>query len=308
MEQTNFTVNCVEDINRIDLVEYMAVLGLHPASIKGNQYRFFSPFRQEAFPTFIVERDTNMWREGSDFRRHNPFEFGIKHHSGTIGELIAAFTQVLSRKIEKKDPLQDPRPLAIDPATVVAKLPLRSHEIAHHLKNRRIPWDVARQFCIQVDLQGSGKIERTLAFQNSAGGYYIRNSSINRFLSPCGASFKDLKSQACAVFIDFENFLSYQGILQNQSHVLTNFLILHSPALAHKSHSVMEKHDEVHLFLPRNEAGMSITRDLCQASDKYRDRSQLYLNYQSLNDWIRHIGQTVIQPPADRAPRLKKSG
>ena len=308
MEQKLFAAISIEDINRVDLVEYLAFLGLHPASIKGREYRFFSPFQPETFPTFVVDRDANIWREGSDLRRHSPLEFGIKYHSGTIGEMVAAFSQALSRHVENKDPLQHRDPHAIDPAAVLAKLPLRSHEIASYLKNHCIPWEVAKQFCIQVDLQGSGKIEKTLAFPNSSGGYYLRNDCINSFLGPRGVSFKDAKAATCAVFIDFEDFLSYQGIFQNQPHALTNFLILNSPALAHKSHSIMEQHGEVRLFLPRNEAGLSITRDLCQVCDKYQDHSQLYLNYQGLNDWTRHIGQAAIRPPAERLLGLKKSG
>ena len=308
MEQKDFALRTVEDFNRVDLVAYLAFLGLHPASIKGNQYRFFSPFRQESFPTLIVDRHSNLWQEGPDLRRHSPIEFGIKYPDGTIGEMATIFSQVLLLQNGKKDPLQQRNSLAIDPTAVLAKLPLRSHEIARYLKDHRIPWEVARQFCIQVDLQGAGKIEKTLAFPNSAGGYCLRNGSINCFLNPQGVSFNDAKAATCAVFIDFEDFLSYQGIFQNQSRPLTNFLILNSPKLAHKSHSIMEQHEEVHLFLPRNDAGQSITRDLCQVCDKYQDHSQFYANYQGLNDWIRHIGQASIRPPADHIRRLKKSG
>lgn len=300
-------LNSVQDINRIDLVEYLGLLGLHPVAIKGQQYRFFSPFRPEPFPSFIVQRDTNTWREGADLRRHSLFEFGVRYHGGTIGDLFETFKRALSAQNEKSDPFCQQDPLAIDPGTVIGKFPLRSPELASYLESHRIPWDIATQYCFQVDVQGPHKIEKTLAFPNSAGGCYLRNQRLNSFLGPRGFTFKDANSTVCAVFTDFEDFLSYQAVLKNQRHGLPNFLILHSSVFIHKSRPIMESHQEIQLFLPRNEAGLVITHDLCQASQKYSDRSQLYTNYQSLNDWTRHIGSPG-HPPAEQQLRLRKSG
>lgn len=307
MEPSSFNISCVEDINKLDLVEYLATIGLHPVSIKGQQYRFFSPFQPEAFPTFVVFRDTNTWRDGKDLRHQNTYQFGVKFHNGTIDELFAIFNKALSNQLEVSHLGQLSNPRAIDPGSLVGRLPLRSSELATFLKDLRIPWEIARQHCIQFDIQCHSRIEKTLAFPNSAGGYHLRNRFIDAIFGPLSTSFKDHKSASCAVFANFEDFLSYQAAIQNQPTNLTNFLVLNSLKQIHKAHSIMEAHAEVCLYLPRGEPACAVAHDLCLMSDKYRDCSDIYHNHKNLNDWIRHIGQSANEKTQETI-RLRKSG
>jgi hypothetical protein len=307
MQPFHFNISSVEDVNKLDLVEYLATIGLHPVSIKGQQYRFFSPFRPETFPTFVVFRDTNTWREGKDLRNQTAYQFGVKFHDCTIVELFATFNRALSNQLEVSDVSRLASPRAIDPGSIIAKLPLRSAELGTFLKDLRIPWEIARLHCIQINLEGHGRIEKTLAFPNTAGGYHLRNKSIDACIGPASTSFKDHKSANCAVFANFADFLSYQAAIQNQPTNLTNFLILNSLKQTHKAHSIMEAHDEVRLYLPRDTASCAVVHDLCLLSDKYKDCSELYQNHQNLNDWIRHIGQSSNEQVKDIV-RLRKSG
>lgn len=289
------------------MIEYLATIGLHPVSIKGQQYRFFSPFRPEAFPTFVVFRDTNTWRDGKDLRHQSIYQFGVRFHNCTIEELFATFNRALSNHLETSDGSRLVSPRAIDPGSIVGKLPLRSAELATFLKDLRIPWEIASQYCIQFNLQSHSKIEKTLAFPNSAGGYHLRSRTIDAHFGPISTSFKDHKSASCAVFANFEDFLSYQAVIRHQPTNLTNFLILNSLKQIHKAHSIMDAHAEVCLYLPRGEPASSVAHDLCLMSDKYRDCSDLYRNHENLNDWIRHIGQSMAKRTQEMV-RLRKSG
>jgi hypothetical protein len=300
-------LSSLEAINQLDLVDYLAYLGIHPVTVKGEQYRYFSPFKSEAFPTLVVFRDTNTWREGSNLSHHNVYGFGVKYHHCTIAELANIFDLAHLSQVRYPDRVQPSNALAIDPGLVLKKQPLQSPELAVYLKFRRIPWAIARQHCIELALQCEAKIEKALAFPNSAGGYQVRSRSIDGHLGSLSSSFKDHKSQRCTVFIDFEDYLSYLAMNYNQITPLTNFLILNSPGLAHKSHSIMELHKEVHLLLPRTEPCASITRDLCQVAEKFIDDSKMYKNYKCLNDWFCHVGLNT-QPAAERALQLRRSG
>jgi hypothetical protein len=67
----------------------------------------------------------------------------------------------------------------------------------------------------------------------------------------------------------------------------TNFLILNSLAFFYKSREVMDKHEQVNLYLDRNKTGIACTlQALSWDNSKYIDRSQLYGHEQDLNEWL----------------------
>ena len=53
-------MNC-EQANQIDLVNYLHSIGHEPAKIRGNDYWYQSPLRDEKEPSFKVNRNKNVW-------------------------------------------------------------------------------------------------------------------------------------------------------------------------------------------------------------------------------------------------------
>ncbi len=94
-----------------------------------------------------------------------------------------------------------------------------------------------------------------------------------------------------SVFEGFFDFLSYQTIYQNQIHPLTDFLVLNSLAFFERSALLMEKHEHIHLYLDRDEAGKKCLDIASKRSLKYKDESSLYNGYKDLNDWVMNFGK-----------------
>ncbi len=99
------------------------------------------------------------------------------------------------------------------------------------------------------------------------------------------------QSKSIAVFEGFFDFLSYQTIHQNQQTSLTDFLVLNSLAFFERSLLLMEKHEHIHLYLDRDEAGKKCLDIASKRSLNYKDESSLYDSYKDLNDWIMHFGK-----------------
>ena len=99
------------------------------------------------------------------------------------------------------------------------------------------------------------------------------------------------KQNNIAVFEGFFDFLTYQTIHQNQTKPLTDFLILNSLSFFERSLLLMEKHEQIHLYLDHDEAGKKCLDIALKRSSKYKDESSLYEGYKDLNDWIMNFGK-----------------
>jgi hypothetical protein len=53
-------MNC-EQVNQMDLVDYLNSLGYQPQKIRGSDYWYLSPFRDEKEPSFKINRNKNVW-------------------------------------------------------------------------------------------------------------------------------------------------------------------------------------------------------------------------------------------------------
>ncbi|MGZ6539941.1 MAG: toprim domain-containing protein [Bacteroidia bacterium] len=101
-----------------------------------------------------------------------------------------------------------------------------------------------------------------------------------------------------SVFEGFFDFISYESMNKNQRVDLTglpnrhmNFLILNSLSFFERSILLMEKHENIHLFLDHDNAGRKYTNLALKRSLNFKDESKLYAGYKDLNDWIINFGK-----------------
>ncbi len=53
-------MNC-EEANQIDMVDYLNAIGYQPQKIRGNDYWYYSAFREEKKASFKVNKSKNVW-------------------------------------------------------------------------------------------------------------------------------------------------------------------------------------------------------------------------------------------------------
>ncbi len=58
MNTHNFSL---EEVKQLDIVEYLEKSGHSPDKIRGNDYWYLSPLRNEKEPSFKVNRKLNVW-------------------------------------------------------------------------------------------------------------------------------------------------------------------------------------------------------------------------------------------------------
>jgi hypothetical protein len=290
-----------EQAKQIDMVDYLSSLNHQPQKVHNQGYWYLSPLRQEQTPSFKVNRKLNVW-----------FDFGIGKGGDIIDFATLFYNCSVSEALTKLSNFQNHPTLSFHPRTipsvatgstlrfagerkesadskimVVATRPLSANALIDYLEKRKIPLEVAFQYCQEVDFILYGKQHTVIGFPNNAGGYELRNENFKGSSSPKDTTFIDNKTEQIAVFEGFFSFLSFCTINKSQTAPLTNCLILNSLSFLDKSRDLMEKHMRVHLLLDRDAAGKKHTEKAINWNrDRYIDKSEYYGAFNDLNDWL----------------------
>src|SRR5450631_2686099 len=293
-------MNC-EQANQINIVDYLNSLGYQPQKIRGNDYWYLSPFRDEKDPSFKVEKNKNVWYDHGLGKGGKLIDFVMEFYHCDVSEALqkVSFFQPQNNIVRPQFHLQentllnqqDSRETTIK--IIAAKKPVEDLMLCRYLRQRRIEKSVADTYCYEVQFTNADreKIYKAIGFKNNAGGYELRNEYFKGSSSPKYVTYLDNKSDNITVFEGFFDFMSYQSINQNQQSELTNFLVLNSLSFFERSLLLMEKHRSIHLYLDHDNAGRKCTNLALKRSLQFKDESKLYRQYKDLNDWLVNIGK-----------------
>ncbi len=299
-------MNC-EQANGIDVVDYLNSLGYQPKKIRGNNYWYLSPLRNEKEASFKVEKNKNVWYDHGLGRGGKLVDFMIEFYHCDVSEALQKISSFHPQKrfenIVVRPPLQSRQSSLINErdATetaikiIAAKQPIQDLSLCRYLIQRKIDKSIADKYCHEVHFTNANerKIYNAIGFKNNAGGYELRNEYFKGSSSPKYVTYLDNKAKKISVFEGFFDFLSFQSVNKNQEHELTNFLVLNSLSFFEKSLLLMEKHQGIHLYLDHDNAGRKSTNLALKRSLQFKDESKLYKGYKDLNDWMINMGKLL---------------
>jgi hypothetical protein len=287
-------ITCAE-AKKIDLVQYLSELGFEPVKIRGNDYWFYSPFRQENTPSFKVNRKFNVWYDHGIQKGGNLVDFGLLFHKCSIDELLSKISQRNSLSFHQPFPTKQIVYPGADEKQKIVVLNTRpviySASLQDYLLSRKIPLSIANNFCHEVDFQLYYKNYTAIGFPNNAGGYELRNAHFKGSSSPKEVTqIGEDYSSGIFLFEGFFDFLSYLTIQHHKGILLPkqqpNFLILNSIGFIEKMKPTLEKYISAHLYLDRDSKGLSVTKELLSHSNKFQDQSHWYQNHKDLNEYL----------------------
>ncbi len=80
-------MNC-EEANQMDMVDYLNAAGHQPKKIRGNNYWYLSPLRNEKEPSFKVERNKNVWYDHGLGKGGKLVDFVMEFHHTNVSEAL----------------------------------------------------------------------------------------------------------------------------------------------------------------------------------------------------------------------------
>ena len=304
-------MNC-EQANQIDLVDYLNSLGYQPQKIRGSDYWYLSPFRDEKEPSFKINRNKNVWYDHGPGKGGKLIDFAMEFYRCDVSVALQKLSSFhpqnnFQNKLVRpqfhlpKNSVadnKDARETAIK--IIAAKQPIQDLVLCRYLWQRRIDKSIADRYCHEVHFTNADtdKIYKAIGFKNNAGGYELRNEYFKGSSSPKYVTYVDNGAKNISVFEGFFDFMSYETMNKNQQDNLTglpnrhmNFLILNSLSFFERSLLLMEKHENIHLFLDNDNAGRKCTSLAVKRSSQFNDESKLYKGYKDLNDWMMNFGK-----------------
>ena len=285
-------ISCAE-AKKMDMVDFLSSLGHQPVKIRGNDYWYLSPLREEKTASFKINRKFNVWYDQGIGKGGNLVDFGIQFFRCSVSE----FLQQLNHPVFSFHPpiLNSASfPAAGEKEKIVvmdARENIKLLSLQNYLAFRKIPLEIANRFCKEVDFNLYNKKYTVIGFQNSAGGYELRSANFKGSSSPKEVTLfgKDLTKEIL-VFEGFMDFLSYEAIHQPRLILLPkqqpNFLILNSIGFLEKMKPMLENYPSIHLYLDRDKKGLELTKEVLSISRKYRDESLAYKNHKDLNEYL----------------------
>jgi hypothetical protein len=281
-------MNC-EDLNQVDLVSYLAAMGIQPVRVVGDFHYYLSPIRQENTPSFRIERSKYKWTDfGLELKRKSFVDFIMAYHRIDVKEVLRRF----NNKEFKTPPYIRSSDLRLDKMPEPLRVRVNKEAIIHspallrYLKNRKIDLGIADRYCREVSFTVNGKAYYGIGFRNDSGGFDIRNPYMK------AADNKDVTTidngaSVVRVFEGFFDFLTYMTLHKdNPPH--SNYLILNSAHLMRRqsAYDFMEGHEKALLFLDNDPTGDKYTHEALAADGKrYEDRRFQYQTHSDLNEW-----------------------
>lgn len=281
----------LDEARQTDIVDYLSKLGYEPAKVRGIDYWYLSPLREEKTPSFKVNKKLNCWYDHGLGKGGNFIDFAIQYHHCTVGELLGKLSNIFSfhRPILRQSEQQ--KEGDENAIKIIKEGRLSSFSLVRYLDQRRIPIDIAERFCKEVKYELKGKEFFGIGFQNNSGGYEIRNPYFKASSSPKDITTFNNQAEEAIVFEGFTDFLSFIALHQNQQQIKTDFVILNSVSFFEKARPFMEQHEAIRLYFDNDKTGQNYSQYALALSSKYKDESPLYKHYKDLNDWLVNFGK-----------------
>ena len=290
--------SCTE-ARQMDIVSYLSNLGYEPAKIRNFDHWYLSPLRNEKTPSFKVNRKLNLWYDHGIGKGGNVIDFAILYNNCTVGEFLKTAGRNFSFHQPNAAGHKQEVQATNSPIKIVKENALTSGTLYRYLHQRRIPIEVAKQYCNEVLFRYSDKEYFAIGFKNNSGGYELRTPFFKGSSSPKDSTTFENGTQEIAVFEGFFDFLSFLSITQGEPKLRSNFLVLNSVSFFEKARPFMEQHQAIHLYLDRDKTGQNCTRYALSLNPKYKDRSSLYHHHKDLNDRMTNIRKPHQQTPPE---------
>lgn len=273
----------IDAIKQISLVDFLNHLGYQPTGRDSKGLWFYAPYRSERKPSFHVNPNKNIWFDFGTGAGGDIFTLAGEMSGETDflrqADFIAVKMQLPVEKPYKPTPfIEEPTFANVEIST------LKAPALLKYIADRGIPYDIARQYCVQVDYELKGKHYYAIGFRNDADGYELRNPFFKGSSPPKHITHIANGNPRCSVFEGFIDFLSAERLGFNDG---TDSIVLNSVSNLGKAIEPLADYPLILCYLDNDAAGRAaLARLQREFGDRVMDKSALYPNHKDLNDYL----------------------
>lgn len=279
-----------EQAKQIKIEEYLHRIGIIPSKQRGNNLWYFSPFRNESESSLKVNRNINQWHDFGSGEKGNIIDLAMKlHNTNSVSEALQAIERAVpitltpSFSFRQQDDLEKMKNVKVQPLTHPALIQL--------LNERKIPTELAKNYCGEVHYTLNGKHYFAIAFPNDKGGYETLNPYFKGCIPPKEITTFDRKTATVHLLEGFMDYLSLLSLQAGQADV--SAVILNSITNIDKAIPFLSKHTKINAFLDNDEAGKQALKKLQKLNLPVVDISKRYAEFKDVNDYL--CGKKLLQ-------------
>lgn len=258
-------------------------LGHFPTRQTEKEAWYLSPFRSETEASFKVSISLNRWYDHGEGIGGNCIDLVCKIKECSVGTALYF--------LEHLD-FQTTAPILKLSSTLSRKLKItevkeiENSNLITYLGERKIPINIAKRYCREVHYVWSGRSYYSIGLKNRSEGWELRNAYCKN-----GSSPKDITlilkegSRNLAVV---EGMFDLFSLVKEEPNYIkeASILVLNSISFLEKTFPIIRGFGNVVLYLDRDEAGRKATSKLLNNHPNTINKSELYIGFQDLNDWI----------------------
>lgn len=289
------------EAKKIPITGYLSSVGIEPARIRGNNYWYYSPLRNERDPSFKVNTKLNLWYDHGSGEGGTLIDLGAKLNACSVSEFVVKLggnqTCFSFQQPEPKDPENK--------LNIITVGQLQSRDLINYLRGRGIDEDVGYRYCKEVRFEIAQKTYQAIGFENKSGGYELRNNWFKGSSTPKDISFIDNDSSKLYVVEGFMDFLSIEQ-LKSSTPAFGNdadFLILNSLSFLNRSLPTLKAH-ETFLFLDNDQAGSAAKNNLHKQHIPFMDCSGFYASHKDVNEYLVYQMRQAEQPSVVKSLKI----
>ncbi len=284
-------MNC-EQANQIPIREVLESFSLFPSKENHKAAFYFAIDREEKTPSFHV-----------DFVKNKAFDFGTGKKYDNVNIVQAIKKCSVSEALEylsgfdftfqqqnnfcsgkKKEPL------------ILDVKEISNPSLLNYLKIRNV--SDQKHLLDEIHYEIFGKRYFGIGFKNDSDGWEIRNS-IGKFC----LGKKDITTirndkDVLRIFEGFFDYLSFEKIKESFQKMPSDYLILNSVSLVHRTEEIIKDYSEIGLYLDNDKAGDLATERFNKIHNNIIDCRDMYSNFKDLNEFIIQLQkiEEEIQP------------
>lgn len=311
INQLNFNNMNISDAKNIVLSDYLQSIGITPCKKQGNNLWYYSPFRSESEPSFKINLALNQWYDFGLGKGGNIINFILEQHqSDNVSQALLMLSGTASEI--KPHSFSFRQQENIPCFENIRVKPLENPSLIQYLKDRQVYVACAMKMCKEVHFKTKDKAYFAIGFENSLGGFELRNKYFQGTLSPKGITHIQNGKHTCCIFEGFMDYLSFLTVVQKQtpnpgSINNQDYIILNSVANVSKAISTIASYKEKYCYLDNDKAGVSAFREIQEmCGQNVKDMSATYREYNDLNDYLCLKKMNLDLPQKLKQPRLKR--
>lgn len=223
---------------RLPLTDFLAALGHKPASVRGKDFWYLSPFRKESTPSFKVDSSRNVWYDHGEGRGGTVIDFvQALYGDQDVRRALRVIATVSGDLRPAPPPEPARRDAGVRPSARAERVSaLLDPRLVRYLEEERgIPLSVAAPHVREVRYRNpEGKGFTAIGFPNRSGGYELRSPSFKGTLGTKDVSVVGNPAAGpVRLFEGFSDFLSAQTLWPEERGMPA--VVLNSVALAPKA-------------------------------------------------------------------------